>query len=100
MKSESSYEFKNQIKQLLHKVAFIEYVKEKSQKSKQNQLYYKSLQLQPYQMKKYLAYKEIYLLYSPRTRAHPVKNNHRKMHNNQILFTFGCLRDENQQHIF
>ena len=33
--------------QLLHKAAFSEYMKEKSEKSKLNQLQYKSLHLQP-----------------------------------------------------
>ena len=39
-------------------------------------------------------------MYSLRSRAHPAKNNYRKMYNNQIQCTFGCSSDENQKHIF
>ena len=100
IKGSSKEEYKKKINQLLYKAAFCEYMKEKAEKSKLEQLQYKTLQLQPYLIEKSLTYKEIYLLYSLRSRAHPAKNNYRKMYNNQIQCSFGCLSDENQQHVF
>ena len=100
IKSSSKEEYKKKINQLLYKAAFCEYMREKAEKSKLEQLQYKTLQLQPYLIEKSFTYKEIYLLYSLRSRAHPAKNNYRKMYNNQIQCSFGCLRDENQQHVF
>ena len=100
IRSMNKFDYKKKIKQLLYKAAFKEYMKEKSDRSKLNQLQYQSLQLQPYLIDKSLTYKEMYLLYSLRSRAHPAKNNYRKMYNNQIQCTFNCSSDENQKHIF
>ena len=51
-------EYKQKIKELINKAAFIEYSKEKSDKSKLNQLQYKKLQIQPYLAKSGLSNKE------------------------------------------
>ena len=96
----SKQEYKKKINELIHKAAFIEYSKEKSEKSKLNQLQYKTLQIQPYLTKSGLSNKDINLLHSLRSRSHPAKSNYKKMHNNQLLCRFGCFSEENQQHIF
>ena len=100
IKLTNKLEYKKKIKRLLYKAAFSEYIKEKAEKSKLNQLEYKTLHLQQYLTEPGFTYKEIYLLYSLRSRSHPAKNNYRKMYNGQIQCTFDCLSDENQQHIF
>ena len=100
IKMTGKQQYKKKIKELINKAAFIEYSKEKSDKFKLNQLQYKKLQLQPYLAKSGLSNKEINLLYSLQSRSHPAKSNYKKIHNNHLLCIFGCLNEENQQHIF
>ena len=82
------------------KAAFIEYMKEKDQKSKLNHLTYDSLKIQPYLTKNSYSHKEICLLYSLRSRSHPAKSNYKKMYQNNMQCSFGCLSEETQFHIF
>ena len=100
IKKTGRQEYKKKINKLIHKAAFNEYIREKSEKSKLNQLQYKNLQIQPYLAKSGLTNKEKNLLYSLRSRSHPATSNYEKMHNNQLQCSFGCLSEENQQHIF
>ena len=80
----SKQEYKMKIKKLIHRAAFLEYDKEKADKSKLNQLQYKSLQIQPYLAKNGLSNEEINLLYSLRSRSHPAKSKYKKLYNNQL----------------
>ena len=100
IKSTNKEEYRKRIIQLLYKAAISEYFKEKTDKSKLEQLIYKDLQVQPYLINEGVTYKEMYLLYSLRCRSHPAKGNYRTMYNGQVQCSLGCLSDENQQQIF
>ena len=100
LKAPIKMNIKKKINQLLHKAAFSEYLKEKAEKSKLEQLLYKTLQVQPYLINEGFTYEEMYLLYSLRCRSHPAKSNYRTMYDGQIQSSLVCLIDETQQHIF
>ena len=93
-------EYRKKINKLVKKAAFSEYIKEKEQKSKLNNLTYETLNIQPYLTKCGFTKKEISLLYSLRSRSHPAKCNYKKMYNYRLQCSFGCLTDESQCHIF
>ena len=93
-------EYKKKIKELIYKSAFKEYMKEKANKSKLNDLKYQSFKVQPYLKDSGFNSKEINLLYSLRSRSHPAKCNYRIMNSNNLNCSLGCLVPENQQHIF
>ena len=82
------------------KAAFCEYLKEKDQKSKLNQLTYETFKIQPYLTKYGFTSKEISLLYALRSRSHPAKSNYKNMYKNTLQCSLGCLAEENQKHIF
>ena len=100
IKNSSKIEYKKEVKKLIKKAAFEEYMQEKITKSKLNLLKYEQLDIQPYLQEPRLSMKEINLLYSLRSRSHPAKTNYRKMYNNNFGCFFGCLEDEDQKHIF
>ena len=100
IKSTNKEAYKKKINQLLYKAAFNEYLKEKAEKSKLEHLQYENLQIQPYLTDTGLTYKQMYLLYSLRSRSHPAKSNYRIMYNGQLQCSFGCSSSETQQHIF
>ena len=100
IKSTNKCDYKKKIKNLLMKAAFAEYMKEKDQKSKLNNLTYDSLKIQPYLTKNSYSHKEKCLLYSLRSRSHPAKSNYKKMYQNNMQCSFGCLKEETQFHVF
>ena len=100
IKSTNKCDYKKKIRNLLMKAAFAEYMKEKDQKSKLNNLTYDSLKIQPYLTKNSYSHKEKCLLYSLRSRSHPAKSNYKKMYQNNMQCSFGCLKEETQFHVF
>ena len=46
------------------------------------------------------SHKEKCLLYSLRSRSHPAKSNYKKMYQNNMQCSFGCLKEETQFHVF
>ena len=100
IKSTNKCDYKKKIKELIMKAAFNEYMKEKEQKSKLNHLTYDSLKIQPYVTKNSYSHKEICLLYSLRSRSHPAKSNYKKLYQNNMQCSFGCLSEETQFHVF
>ena len=66
-------EYRKKINKLVRKAAFTEYIKEKEQKSKLNNLTYATFNTQPYLTKCGFTNKEMSLLYSLRSRSHPAQ---------------------------
>ena len=83
-------EYRKKINKLVKKAAFSEYIKEKEQKSKLNNLTYETFNIQPYLTKCGLTKKEISILFSLRSNSHPAKCNYKKMYSNSLQCSFGC----------
>ena len=75
------------------KASYCEYLREKYQKTKLNQLMYDMFQIQPYQTIYGFTKKKICILYSLRFRFHPAKSKYKKMYNNTLHCSIGCLAE-------
>ena len=93
-------QYKKKIKQLVEKAAFKQFMAEKVQLSKLNEVTYEKLTIQPYLTSRKFNNKERNLLYALRSRCHASKLNFRKMYKNDLKCTFGCPDPEDQRHTF
>ena len=84
----------------MRNVAFNYFMQLKSKNTKLDNVNYTELSIQPYLTSNLFNNKEAKLLYALRSRCHAAKVNFKKMHNNEVSCTFGCLKDEDQQHVF
>ena len=56
--------------------------------------------IQPYLENNFFTNDKQNLLYVLRSKCHPEKQNFKKMNRDNLLFSFGCLEIEDQDHLF
>ena len=92
--------YKKHIKSLIRKAAFKYFMDLKRTHSKLDKIQYQELKIQPYLQSKSLNNKDTELIYNLRSNCYQVKMNFKKMHKNNLKCRFGCLTNEDQNHIF
>ena len=93
-------EYKKQIMKQIRKSASSYFVNLKETHTKVDSVHYDKLEIQKYLGSKELTNKEKKLLYLMRSRCFDAKSNFKKLFKNNPFCRFGCLVQEDQDHIF
>ena len=91
---------KKKIKSSIQKAAFKYFLQKKEKHTKLDKIEYTQLKLQPYLSTKSITNKQKELLYVLRSKCHGSKINFKKLYRNDLKCVLGCIKNEDQFHVF